>query len=155
MAAPSPSSSDPQWTGSLPEAPRLPPEPLARPAPIRRGRVSAGIGIAVVGHLPASGLWLVSCYTFIYHATPDSLFMVDCLVILFQLALFAGCVLAGGWLVLRGDRGVGLGPLIGWAVGAIALVVGTILISYSVPADTAAAGTNTVYSHSLVVPSTP
>ncbi|RZU73575.1 hypothetical protein EV384_1985 [Micromonospora kangleipakensis] len=81
--------------------------------------------------------------------------MVDCLVILLQLALFAGCVLTGGWLVFRGDRSLGLGLLIGWAAGIIALVVGTILISYSVPTDTAAAGTNTVYSHSLVVASTP
>jgi len=56
------------------------------------------------------------------------------------LALFAGCALPGGWLVFRGDRSVGLGLLIGWAAGVIALVVGTVLISVSVPADAAAVG---------------
>ncbi|GAA4575528.1 hypothetical protein GCM10023176_45000 [Micromonospora coerulea] len=118
----------------------MPPEPPASPTPIARGRFAAGVGITVAGHLPASGLWLVSYHSFIYFATPDSLFLVDCAVILLQLALFAGCVLPGGWLVIRGDRGIGLGLLVGWAAGIIALVVGTILISSSVPPDTAAAG---------------
>lgn len=106
---------------------------------MRRGRLAAGLVVALACHVPATGLWLFSFYMFIYHASPDSLFMVGYLVVLLQLALFAGCVLTGGWLVFHGDRSLGLGLLIGWTAGIITLVVGTILILYSAPTDTAAA----------------
>ncbi|MEU4477081.1 hypothetical protein AB0F68_03285 [Micromonospora sp. NPDC023966] len=95
---------------------------------VRPGHIAAGIGIALAGHLPASGLWLSSYYTFVHDASPDSLFMVDCLVVLLQLAMFASCAVPGSVLVLRGDRGLGLGLLFGWVTGIIALVVGTALI---------------------------
>jgi hypothetical protein len=80
-------------------------------------------------------LWLFSLYTFAYDATPDSLFVVDLLVVLLQLALFAGCVISGCWLLLRRDRGLGLGVLVGWAVGIIGLVLGTMLIFVTAPSD--------------------
>jgi len=35
-------------------------------------------------------------------------------------------------LIRRGERGIGPGLLIGWAAGILGLVVGTILIAYSV-----------------------
>lgn len=106
--------------------------PPARAAPIRPGRIAAGIGIALAGHVPASGLWLLSFYTFVYYATPDSLFFADCCVICLQLALFTGCIVPGVRLIRRGERGIGPGLLIGWAAGILGLVVGTILIAYSV-----------------------
>lgn len=155
MVVQPPSSSDPEWTDPLPTAPPLPAQPPARPTSIRRGRLGAGIGIAVAGHVPASGLWLLSLYTFVRYATPDSPFAVDCLVILLQLALFAGCVVAGVRLIYRGDRSLGLGLLIGWAAGIVALIVGTILIAYSVSPDPRAAGLNTVHLHTLEGASTP
>ncbi|MFE9688644.1 hypothetical protein [Micromonospora sp. NPDC005806] len=105
-----------------------------RPPSAKRGRIAAGIGIALAGHLPASGLWLLSFYTFVYYASPDSLFMVDCLVILLQLALFACCAVTGSVLVRRGDRGLGLGLLVGWVTGIVALVLATALIACSAPA---------------------
>lgn len=127
MAAPPPFLPDPERAAPQ-QGPPLPAEPPARPASVRPGRIAAGIGIALAGHLPATGLWLFSYYTFVYYASPDSLFMVGCLVILLQLALFASCAVPGSVLVLRGDRGLGLGLLIGWITGIIALVVGTALI---------------------------
>ncbi|WP_446211506.1 hypothetical protein [Micromonospora sp. IBSANI012] len=127
MAAPPPSSPDPEWAGPQ-QRPSVPAELPARLGLVRPGRFAAGIGIALAGHLPASGLWLFSYYTFVHYASPDSLFMVDCLVVLLQLALFACCAVPGSVLVLRGDRGLGLGLLFGWVTGIIALVVGTALI---------------------------
>ncbi|WP_446217989.1 hypothetical protein [Micromonospora sp. IBHARD004] len=147
VMATAPPSPDPEWAG-LPPAPPIPAELPRRPPSARRGRIAAGIGIAVAGHVPASGLWLYSFYTFVYSASPDSLFMVDCLVILLQLALFACCAVPGGVLVLNGDRGLGLGLLIGWVAGVIALVVGTILIGHSVPVDPTAAAPNMAH-HAL------
>lgn len=141
MAAAPPSSPDPEWAVRQ-QGPSLPAELPARSASVRRGRIAAGIAIAVAGHVPASGLWLFSFYTFVYHASPDSLFLVDCLVILLQLALFACCAVTGGVLVLRGDRGLGLGLLSGWVAGIVALAVGTVLIDHSVPVEPAAAAPN-------------
>jgi hypothetical protein len=56
------------------------------------------------------------------------MFFVDCSVILVELALFVFCALGGGFLVLRGDRGFGVGLLIGWAAGILAIVAGTVLV---------------------------
>lgn len=56
---------------------------------------------------------LLSFYTFVYYVTPDSLFLVVLFELLLHLALFTGCIVAGGWLLYRGDRGIGLGLLIG------------------------------------------
>ncbi|MGW3603296.1 hypothetical protein [Micromonospora sp. NPDC005161] len=133
MATPPPPCTDSEQTGPQ-GAPPLPAELPPRSPSAKRGRISAGIGIALAGHLPASGLWLLSFYTFVYNASPDSLFMVDCLVILLQLALFACCAVTGSVMVIRGDRGLGLGLLIGWVTGIIVLVAGTALIAFSAPA---------------------
>jgi hypothetical protein len=132
MATPPPPSTDPERTGPHGAPPS--PADLPRPPSAKRWRIAAGIGIALAGHLPASGLWLLSFYAFVYDASPDSLFMVGCLVILLQMALFAGCAVTGSVMVIRGDRGIGVGMLVGWVTGIIALVLGTALIAYSAPA---------------------
>jgi hypothetical protein len=100
----------------------------ARAQPVRPWRIAGGVCIALAGHVPASGLWLVSLYTFVVYSTPDSPFLVDCCVILMQIVLFIGCVVTGVVLIRRGERGIGPGLLIGWAVGIVGLVVGTLLV---------------------------
>jgi hypothetical protein len=75
---------------------------------------------------------------------------VDLLVLVLQLALFAGCVASGCWLLLRRDRGLGLGMLVGWVVGIIGLALGTMPIFITVPSDPQAAGTSALYSHSTI-----
>jgi len=99
-----------------------------RAQPIRRWRVAGGVCIALTGHVPASGLWLVSLYTFVVYSTPDSPFFVDCCVILMQIVLFIGCVVPGVVLIRRGERGIGPGLIIGWAAGIVGLVVGTLVV---------------------------
>jgi hypothetical protein len=101
--------------------------------------VAGGVGIALAGHVLASGPWLFSLYTFVYYGTPDSLLLVDVVVLLLQLALFAGCLVVGIWLVVRRERGIGVGLLVGWAVGVVGLVLGTMAILDSVPSDVHAA----------------
>jgi hypothetical protein len=93
----------------------------------RSGWFAAGVAMAVAGQLLAGGPWLLAAYSFIRYATPDSLFVVDCFSALLLFVIFAGCIGAGLGL-LRRNRGLGLGLIIGWAGGLAALVIAAILI---------------------------
>ena len=95
--------------------------------PRRRG-LALGVGVALAGHVPASGLWLYTMYTFVFYATPDSVFMVTLAVVVLQACHFGFCF-GTAYAVHRGRfRDFGIGLLIGWSAGPIALVGGTILI---------------------------
>jgi hypothetical protein len=98
-------------------------------ASIRPWHLATGIAIALAGHAPASGLWLVSFFTFIFYPGADSMSAADCCVLVMQPVLFIGCVVPGVRLVRRGDRGIGLGLLSGWATGIFVLVGATGLIT--------------------------
>jgi hypothetical protein len=91
------------------EAPS-PQQPAARP--IRTSRVWAGIGLAILGHvialcvgLGSAGTGLVNYYVWIW-------FVVEFI-------LFAACVAVGVVQIVRGDRGIGVGLLVGWAAGTV------------------------------------
>lgn len=115
---------------SLPVWPLPPEEPEAarRPTRIQGGRFVAGlaIAIAIATHLPGGGLWLATLYSFTFFATPDFLFPAILLAFVFELASFVACVVPGIWLARR--RGLGLGLLVGWAVGIVGVILGTFLI---------------------------
>ena len=95
---------------------------------VRRRRLALGVGVALAGHVPASGLWLYTMYTFVFYTTPDSVFMVTLVVVVLQACHFGFCF-GTAHAVHRGRlRDFGIGLLIGWSAGPVALVAGTILI---------------------------
>ncbi len=105
---------------------------MTRPAhrPARWSRpVAAGVTIAVAGHVPSSGLLLWSMFTFTFYATPDTVFMVVCMVAVLHLVLCVLCVGVGYPLYRGRHRDFGLGLLAGWACGWIALVSGVVWIA--------------------------
>jgi hypothetical protein len=71
--------------------------------------VAAGIGLAVVGHLVANGLILLSALI---------LFIIVPVGVVMHLGLFLLCLVAGLRMLSGGDRALGLGLMIGWVVGA-------------------------------------
>jgi hypothetical protein len=103
------------------ELPRL-------PHPASAGRVIVGVLLAVAGQAPVGGLWLGAFYSFITTATPDSLFLVDLLVMFGELVLIVGCVGGGYWLAINRDRGLGTGLVLGWVIGVTAIAVGLVLL---------------------------
>lgn len=98
----------PQWT--------VPPPPPSGDRPIRGGKVAAGIGVAIAGHLLTIGVAVVGVA-----ATTAGVWLVVALAL--QLALFVACLTIGIVWIVKRDRGFGLGLLIGWAVGVIVLPV--------------------------------
>jgi len=87
------------------------------PQPIRTGAVWAGIGLAVLGHLMCAGL--VAAALWGAGDAADQALIGGSL--LGQLVLFAAVVTAGTVLIVKGDRGLGIGLFIGWAAGLIVL----------------------------------
>jgi hypothetical protein len=103
----------PQWTTPAPP-------PGNGGQRFRAGRVWAGIGLAILGHLLIIGLavglglaggglgqsanWLV-------------------LGLVAQALLFVACLTFGIVLMVRGEKGIGLGLVIGWAAGVIGLPI--------------------------------
>jgi hypothetical protein len=117
---------DPQST-SVPPAP---PPAVRSPTQFtsnRRWGIAVGAGIALAGHVPASGVWLYTLYTATFDGPPDTVFLAVCLLVVLQLMLFP-CVPAGLSLYRSQHRDVGLGLLAGWGAGIVALVTGTGLL---------------------------
>jgi hypothetical protein len=88
-------------------------EPPANPRPIRAGRVWAGIGLAFLGHLLAVGVGLAIT------TGTSTLGTYGLGLPLTEFLVFAACMIAGILQLARGDRGLGVGLLVGWAVGAL------------------------------------
>ena len=91
------------------------------PRQIRGGRVGVGIGIALGAHALsiAVGIGLGAL------DRGNQIMTAFGIIIFAQLAVFIGSITAGIVLLNRGDRGIGLGILVGWAVGVfVAPVVG-------------------------------
>jgi hypothetical protein len=103
----------PQWT--TPRPPRA-----AASRPVRGWRVAIGLVLALVGHALAVGAaWLGRAAT----GWGTGLLAGAALV-------SAACVGVGLVSVVRGDRGVGIGLLAGWAGWPVVLAVLGVLVLY-------------------------
>jgi Ca2+/Na+ antiporter len=111
--------------GPWPQHPQGVPPP--NPRPIRGSRVAIGIGAAIGAHvlsialgigIGALGIGFGALFT-----ASDHLGAALAAITIGQLLVFVGCLAVGIVLLARGDRGIGLGLLIGWAVGVIVLPV--------------------------------
>jgi hypothetical protein len=94
----------------------VPPPPRRPSEPIRGRRVAAGIGIALAAHA-ATLLLLLAGLLF-----RDEDFAVGpglIALLVGQLAVFLGCLTVGIVRTVRQDGGVGVGLLIGWAIGLL------------------------------------
>ncbi|GAA1750416.1 hypothetical protein [Luedemannella helvata] len=103
---------------SNPTGPGRPPKP-----PITPGWVFAGIGLAMLGHL----LTIVPAIPVLAASTPggDAVGTAVIVMLIAQVVVFLGCLVAGIVLLAgeRVSRGLGLGLLIGWAVGVLVVPV--------------------------------
>jgi len=106
----------PQWTA--------PPAPDSPVRPLRLPWVAAGAGLAIAGHAVFAlfTIVLVLLGPAPVEADSDPFARVWTPVVLVslaaQLALFLGCVITGVRLLSGGNRGIGLGLLVGWVLGA-------------------------------------
>jgi hypothetical protein len=108
-----PPSFDPQWTTPPPPGP----PPGSGAGPLRARRVWGGIGLAMLGHV----LTIVVPLAMIgLGIAADGWTIAG---VLGQLILFLACLTVGISLMVRKERGIGLGLLIGWGVGVIVLPV--------------------------------
>jgi hypothetical protein len=103
-----------QWT--TPPPPRMPGD-----RPIHGRRVAQGIGIAIGAHLVSIALSVAVLLLTRNSSSQVSIWSIVSLGA--QLLVFVGCLVFGILGLTRGDRGRGLGLLIGWAVGVIVLPV--------------------------------
>lgn len=101
------------WT--VPPPPQVPGQ-----RPVRGRRVAVGIAWATLAHVLAAGLGIASTAAFsgderAYYGLYAGLIAE---IVVFVVCLVLGVVFLAG---SRGDKGVGVGLLIGWAVGVIVL----------------------------------
>jgi hypothetical protein len=107
----------PQGSWAVPPDPRRPGAPHRRP--VRVGRVFAGLGIAMAAHL----LTLVVALVGVAGGNDDVIWAGLWIGLAGQLLVFLGCLIAGIILTVRQDGGIGIGLLIGWAVGVLIIPV--------------------------------
>jgi hypothetical protein len=87
--------------------------------PIRGGRVAAGVGIALGGHVLSIVVPVVGAA-----AGSEDLMWSGLLVMLgAQLLLALACLVLGIVLTVKQDGGIGIGLLIGWGVGLLIVPV--------------------------------
>jgi hypothetical protein len=80
--------------------------------------VAAGIAVAFLGHLLTVAL---AVPTFTGSGQQNANWLIAALI--GQAVLFVACLVIGIVLLTRGDKGFGLGLIIGWALGIIVLPV--------------------------------
>jgi hypothetical protein len=101
-----------QWT--------VPQPPRPGDKPIRTGKVWAGIGYATAAHVASVLLAVLLAFV----ATGDDAVAITLFVGLGgQVVVFIGCLTFGIIWIVKYDRGIGVGLLIGWAVGVLVLPV--------------------------------
>ena len=112
-------SYDPRF-GSDWNVPPPPPQPR-QPGQIRGGRVALGIGIASAAHIAVIAIGLILLFSF------DDERALNGLVVglVGEVVVFIVCLTLGIVFLAKtnGDKGLGLGLLIGWAVGVIVFPV--------------------------------
>ena len=100
-----------------------PPPPQGEDRPIRGRKVAAGLGIAVGGQVLAIGIGVAVTILFATSDKSENALLGIYLEMLLQLVLFVACLVVGIVWIVRRDRGLGLGILIGWAVSVIVFPV--------------------------------
>ena len=113
MTEPPRDSQDPQY-------PRHPDEPAGQaaapnPRPIRASRVWMGIGLAFLGHILAMAI-VIALAASGFGAQPGDLGL---LFLFPELLLFVASLVFGIMQLARGDRGIGVGLLVGWGTGTV------------------------------------
>lgn len=103
------------WT--VPPDPRRPGAPHRRP--VKGGRIAGGVAIALAAHL----LTMVVATAGVAAGNDDVLWAGFWIGLGGQFLVFLGCLIAGIILTARQDGGIGLGLLIGWAVGVLIVPV--------------------------------
>jgi hypothetical protein len=100
-----------------------PPRTVIR-RPVRAWRLVAGVLLSLLGHLLFTGFGVAVVRNGADGAYLEGGgFVALFLVLVFEVALVVCCALPGLLLLLFGDRGFGIGLLIGWGVGVAALVL--------------------------------
>jgi hypothetical protein len=107
-----------EWT--VPAPPRT-----AADRPIRGWRIMAGAVLAIAAHLVVTGSGIAAIQAGFGDAyLEDGGGILAFLMLLFvQGLLVVLCALPGVMLLVFGDRGLGIGLLIGWAAGVAVLVL--------------------------------
>lgn len=123
MAGTAPDSGNPKRVASLPVAPPVSVDSMVRRRPVQAGWLVGGIAIAAAAQVVAGSPWFLTVDGFIrYRAAPDSLAITLCVTAVLQVFSFAACVGVGLGLMRR-NRSVGVGLVIGWAGGCVALLI--------------------------------
>jgi hypothetical protein len=104
---------------SLPEHPSTQPPPEDRP--IHGRRVALGIGAVFAVHALLLTLAIVIPLSTV--RSSDQIGVVLSAIVGAELVLFVSCLVVGILQLVRGDRGVGVGLLVGWAVSVIVMPV--------------------------------
>lgn len=107
----------PQGSWAVPPPPTQPWAPQRRP--VKGGRIVAGVAIALAGHL----LTMVVASAGVAAGSDDVIIAGIYIGLAGQLLVFLACLAVGITLTVRQDGGIGLGLLIGWAVGVLAVPV--------------------------------
>lgn len=107
----------PQGSWAVPPNPQHPGRPQRRP--VKAGRVFAGLGIAIAAHL----LTLVVALAGLAAGSDDVIWAGLWIGLGAQLLVFLACLAVGIILTVRQDGGIGIGLLIGWAVGVLIIPV--------------------------------
>lgn len=107
----------PQGSWAVPPDPRYPGGPQRRS--VKAGRVFAGLGIAIGAHL----LTLVVAVVGVAGGSEDVIWAGLWIGLGGQLLVFLVCLIVGIVLTVRQDGGIGVGLLIGWAVGVLIIPV--------------------------------
>jgi len=99
------------------------PPPPGPPRPIRTRKVFIGIGLATLGQIAAIGIGVLAVYVGSQTDNNDNAVLGIYLEVLLQVVLFGACLALGIVWIVRRDRGIGLGLLIGWAVTVLVFPV--------------------------------
>lgn len=94
--------------------------PPPNPRPILGRKLGAGIGYALAAHVLSIALgvgWAVLA------RDSDAAGISVLIILVGQLMVFLGCLAIGIIQLVQGDRGIGVGLLVGWAIGVLVLPV--------------------------------
>jgi hypothetical protein len=115
---------EPRGTPSLPIARPVSMHSMAPQIPLRPGWLVLGIAIAFAGHLLAAG----GSFALLAYGSTDMPLFLGIYALVPEVLLLAGCV-GGGSVLMDRNRGLGLGLIIGWLVGLVALVIAVLLVA--------------------------
>jgi hypothetical protein len=85
--------------------------------------VFGGIGLAFLGQLVAIGVGVIAVVIGVRGSDSDGYTLGFVIEVVLQVVLFVASLVVGIVWIVRKDRGLGVGILIGWAVGTLILPV--------------------------------